>query len=260
MGNGFELTGAAGWSVILAPVVFLAIAMVAAELSRWRRNTLAKSAVGNSALTQGSAELSGATGLVGNTGGTSNVSPAALSELQSETGSQKVPAEKAATGTQDATKSETAQDATNVLDRYTVCYALAELAYSGPRDDATHDDVRAGLEEASKKKSNGQHNLAPAHIYLALHSHMEGNTSQAAGELRAAIGVAMRRDDKTALADARLALGDVCQATGDGITACEHWHMARELYAETGNESGRKAAIARMEQNGCPTDWVLTDF
>jgi hypothetical protein len=82
----------------------------------------------------------------------------------------------------------------------------------------------------------------------------------AADKLRNAIILASRIGDRQLHAAARLELGDIAQAEGDLHTACEHWQMARSLYEEEARAADAEACANRMMRNGCPTDWVLTDF
>ena len=87
-----------------------------------------------------------------------------------------------------------------------------------------------------------------------------GETSAAAELLRQSIRAATSAGQKDAHANARLALGDLAQAGGDPVTACEHWQIARSLYRELRRSREHDAVEVRMRKNGCPTDWVLTDF
>ena len=87
-----------------------------------------------------------------------------------------------------------------------------------------------------------------------------GETSAAAELLRQSIRAATSAGHKDAHAKARLALGDLAQAGGDPVTACEHWQIARSLFRELRRSREHDAVEARMRRNGCPTDWVLTDF
>lgn len=82
----------------------------------------------------------------------------------------------------------------------------------------------------------------------------------AADKLRDAIILASKIGDRQLHAAARLELGDIAQAGGDLHTACEHWQMARSLYEEEERAADVEACANRMIRNGCPTDWVLTDF
>lgn len=97
--------------------------------------------------------------------------------------------------------------------------------------------------------------LARAHELLAASS-----PDEAAVQLRACARLASRLKVPAIEAVARMELGDLCQASGDMTTACEHWQMARSLYAELKQAAEAAVAVKRMEKAGCPTDWVLTKF
>ena len=47
---------------------------------------------------------------------------------------------------------------------------------------------------------------------------------------------------------------------GDLTSACEQWQIARTAYLESGDTDQHARIEKRMRDNGCPTDWVLTDF
>jgi hypothetical protein len=55
-------------------------------------------------------------------------------------------------------------------------------------------------------------------------------------------------------------LGDLAHKDGDLTTACEHWQIARALFVELKQDGAHESVEVRMLRNGCPTDWVLTDF
>jgi len=83
----------------------------------------------------------------------------------------------------------------------------------------------------------------------------------AAGDLlRKSILLATSHNIKDIHAAARLELAEIAEADGDMTTACEHWQMARTLFHELDAQDDIKRTDARMLSNGCPTDWVLTDF
>ncbi len=97
--------------------------------------------------------------------------------------------------------------------------------------------------------------LARAHEHLAAGAHEE-----AADQLRACAQLASKLKEVAIEAVARLELGDLARSHGDMTTACEHWQLARSLYAELKRVDEVTAAVKRMEKAGCPTDWVLTKF
>jgi tetratricopeptide (TPR) repeat protein len=118
--------------------------------------------------------------------------------------------------------------------------------------------LRAALNEA---EAAGQRDWLPG-LYLALADcHLEaGQDTQAADLLLKCLRGGAPARHKATHARARLALGDLAQAAGDPTTACEHWQIARALFYELKQADDHQAAEQRMLRNGCPTDWVLTDF
>ena len=104
--------------------------------------------------------------------------------------------------------------------------------------------------------------IALAMIYLAL-----GRARIASGEvpagldaLRSAAGLAALHKHAGLHAECRLDLAEAAYEAGDPITACEHWQMARMAFLEAGMRAEGDKIDRRMRANGCPTDWVLTDF
>jgi hypothetical protein len=110
-------------------------------------------------------------------------------------------------------------------------------------------------------ESAGQLRRLPG-LYLSLaRLRLEGGETAAAEDLlRKSIRGATTVGLKDTHAEARLALGDISQAGGDLATACEHWQIARALFLELRQSREHHAVETRMRSNGCPTDWVLTDF
>lgn len=97
--------------------------------------------------------------------------------------------------------------------------------------------------------------LAHAHEHLAAGAH-----EQAATQLRLCARLASKLKQPLIEASARLELGDLARASGDLTTACEHWQIARSLFADIARPADALAVEKRMEQASCPTDWVLTQF
>lgn len=118
--------------------------------------------------------------------------------------------------------------------------------------------LSAALREA---EAEGATNRIPG-LYLSLAQwQVDAGDTRAAGDLlRKCIRAATSAGNKDAHAKARLALGDIAQSAGDPVTACEHWQIARKLFHELKSTHEFRAVDARMLRNGCPTDWVLTDF
>ncbi|KWT64976.1 hypothetical protein APY04_3064 [Hyphomicrobium sulfonivorans] len=98
-------------------------------------------------------------------------------------------------------------------------------------------------------------NLSLAEWHLA-----NGSPEKAEELLRACVRGATEFGLKEPHARARVILGDFAQANGDPSTACEHWQIARILFHEIGDKPAYDDVDIRMQRNGCPSDWVLTDF
>ena len=128
-------------------------------------------------------------------------------------------------------------------------------------------DVISGLDTPAAEraireaKARGQHDRLPSLYYVLAHRTIEtGETAKAQELLRMSIRGATTAGQEDVHARARVALGDLADADGDLTTACEHWQIARALFVELKQHSDHEAVEARMLRNGCPTDWVLTDF
>ena len=117
------------------------------------------------------------------------------------------------------------------------------------------------LAAVTEAETAGQRDRLPG-LYLSLAQCRleEGKSGQAEDLLRKCILGAAPARHKATHAKARLALGDLAHAGGDPTTACEHWQIARALFHELRQTADHEAAEQRMLRNGCPTDWVLTDF
>ena len=138
------------------------------------------------------------------------------------------------------------------LPQETAAVAPARLT---PLDGAS---LQAAVKEA---EADGQMKRLPG-LYLSLAQwRLEGQETSAAEELlRKCIRAATTGGQKDVHARGRLALGDIALSKGDPVTACEHWQIARSLFRELRLAQEHDTVEARMRRNGCPTDWVLTDF
>ena len=117
------------------------------------------------------------------------------------------------------------------------------------------------LAAVREAEAAGQRDRLPG-LYLSLaHCRLEaGDNADAEELLRKCILGAGAARHKATHAKARLALGDLAHVGGDPTTACEHWQIARALFHELKQPADHAEAEQRMLRNGCPTDWVLTDF
>ena len=122
-------------------------------------------------------------------------------------------------------------------------------------------DGAALLAAVGEAEAAGQTQRLPG-LYLSLAEWRSDSGEADAAEdlLRKSIRAAASAGLKETHAKARVALGDIAQAKGDPVTACEHWQIARGLFYELKQRGAHDAVDARMQRNGCPTDWVLTDF
>lgn len=105
------------------------------------------------------------------------------------------------------------------------------------------------------KAAAASHHLELARIEAAL-----GNEPAQLASLRAAAGLASLHGAHAVHAAARIGLAEIAARSGDLTTACEHWQLARVALADDGNTERAAKIDKLMRENGCPTDWVLTDF
>ncbi|MFA5901348.1 MAG: hypothetical protein WC829_19775 [Hyphomicrobium sp.] len=117
----------------------------------------------------------------------------------------------------------------------------------------------AAIDEASAESATSGR-LPGLYLSLAQWQIDSGETRAAEEVLRKCIRSATTAGLKDTHAKARVWLGDLVQASGDPATACEHWQIARQLFHELRQTKEFAAVDARILRNGCPTDWVLTDF
>lgn len=123
------------------------------------------------------------------------------------------------------------------------------------RDEATISRYIKIAEMARDQKA-----LAGLYLERAWLELSKGERDAASELLRKSIMLATTHDLKMIHAEARLELADLAQADGDPTTACEHWQMARQLFHDVDAKDGVEKTDKKILSNGCPTDWVLTDF
>ena len=139
--------------------------------------------------------------------------------------------------------------------------AVAPTAPGEQPEAATRLDSAALAAAVAEAEAAGQPDRLPGlYLSLARCQLQSGQTSDAEHLLLKSIRGAANGRHKGVHAQARLALGDLAHAGGDPTTACEHWQIARALFFELKQPRDHEAAETRMLRNGCPTDWVLTDF
>jgi hypothetical protein len=103
---------------------------------------------------------------------------------------------------------------------------------------------------------------AQASLYLQIAQlhRSQGDEAACLTALRAAAGLAAQHGPRSAHAEARLELAEVAYNAGDLTGACEQWQIARTALLDDGQKDAHAHVDKRMRDNGCPTDWVLTDF
>ncbi|SFV31999.1 hypothetical protein [Hyphomicrobium facile] len=116
------------------------------------------------------------------------------------------------------------------------------------------EKIETALVRGEKTALSGlYYELAAGHARL-------GKAEARMAALRSAAGYGALHGPPGAHAAARLALGEAAHSAGDLTTACEQWQMARTAYLQAGEAEHHARIEKRMRENGCPTDWVLTDF
>ena len=119
-------------------------------------------------------------------------------------------------------------------------------------------EIELKLRQAEERSAKDE--LPALYLMLAQYRMSDGAKSQAEDLLRKSLRVSAGARFKDVQAKARVALGDLAFESGDRSTACEHWQIARSLFHELKQRGEHAAVEGRMLKNGCPTDWVLTDF
>lgn len=102
--------------------------------------------------------------------------------------------------------------------------------------------------------------LAPLFLEMARHHKAVGDEASYLAALRSAAGLAAQHGPRAAHAEARLQLAEAAFDAGDLTGACEQWQIARDALHDDGQKEAHARVEQRMRDNGCPTDWVLTDF
>jgi hypothetical protein len=102
--------------------------------------------------------------------------------------------------------------------------------------------------------------LAPIYLELALKYLAAGDEAHYNEALLAAAALAAQHGPRSVHAEVRLELAAAAVRAGDTTGACEQWQMARIAFEEDGQKDAYDRVDLLMRENGCPTDWVLTDF
>ena len=128
-----------------------------------------------------------------------------------------------------------------------------------PRDFANDARDIATRIEVAQAAGNMQP-LAGLYLKLAFCHAELGDEASRMTALRSAAAYGSKHGPHASHAAARIELAEAAYRLGDLTTACEQWQLARTAYLEDGQMERYASIEKRMRANGCPTDWVLTDF
>lgn len=131
-------------------------------------------------------------------------------------------------------------------------------AYSANAPEGDVEAIAARIDRASASADKSE--LAPLYLALAREHEKRGDEEARMAALRSAAGCGALHGPEAAHGAARMQLAEAAYASGDLTSACEHWHLARGAYFASGQMDEYARVEKRMRDNGCPTDWVLTDF
>ncbi len=158
---------------------------------------------------------------------------------------------------------------------------VTDLSHAAPREVSPPMPAIAAARTADAKKTIGV-NQAPGTGTRAPQRRRPAARRKSVGELiakaqtetrrgkhdeaRKFLHTALKQADKQrasaplAAAEVRLSLAELEAAVGDLTSACEHWQLARDVFADAGARDRENAVDARMRDLQCPTDWILTEF
>lgn len=145
--------------------------------------------------------------------------------------------------------------------RNTIAYVHGDGRSSAGVPDNVEEDIPT-LAKRIETAIATNDNTALADLYLALARGHEklGNAEARMSALRSAAGCGALHGPQASHATARLQLAEAAYDAGDLTTACEQWQLARGAFLSDGQLDEHERVEKRMRDNGCPTDWVLTDF
>lgn len=123
-----------------------------------------------------------------------------------------------------------------------------------------HAESIFAIEERLKAAKAAGEPLAELYLTLGRARLTAGDEREGLECLRSAAGLAARSGPALVHAEARIELAEAALRSGDPTSACEHWQMARMAFLDIGDAASGDKVDKRMRSNGCPTDWVLTDF
>ena len=110
------------------------------------------------------------------------------------------------------------------------------------------------------EERNDNRKLGLLYLELALAYRAAMRASECLRALQNCAGLAAMHGPPEVHAQARVGLAEAAFEAGDLTGACEQWQMAKIIYHDSGAREAYASVDKRMRANGCPTDWVLTDF
>ena len=123
------------------------------------------------------------------------------------------------------------------------------------------DEIDAIERQIAEATASGKHHVVAAmYLDLAARNRALGLDKEAQYALRSAAGIGSQHGPEHVHAAARIALAEAAFDHGDLTAACEQMQLARTAFQRDGNSAEADGIDKRMRANGCPTDWVLTDF
>ncbi len=133
-------------------------------------------------------------------------------------------------------------------------------ASSPARAEVCEEIVAIERQIAGAEAGGAHHTMAAMYLVLAARRRALGLEKEAQAALRSAAGVGAQYGPGHVHAAARIALAEAAFDHEDLTAACEQWQMARAAFQRDGKNAEADDVDKRMRANGCPTDWVLTDF
>ena len=124
-----------------------------------------------------------------------------------------------------------------------------------------HDEIVEIERQIAEANASGKHHvMAAMYLDLAAQNRALGLDKEAQSALRSAAGIGSQHGPEYVHAAARIALAEAAFDHGDLTAACEQLQLARTAFQRDGKTAEADGIDKRMRANGCPTDWVLTDF
>lgn len=135
--------------------------------------------------------------------------------------------------------------------------SVAQTYSAAVRDE---DAVTIGRRIDAAKTAENKAVLADLYLAQARAYQKLGDEKARMAALTSAAACASLYGPEASHASARMQLAEAAYSAGDLTSACEHWHLARGAFQASGQTEEHARVEKLMHDNGCPTDWVLTEF